>query len=104
MKSLPNPFDLWIAQFELMKLTYEVQMVVSMRVLGMAGLWSVAPSENKRMVTEKMDAFTKAAAAVGAATMRGARPDQVVMAAVTPLRAKTKSNTKRLARRGPRLN
>ena len=79
----------------------EAQMVMTMRLLGMAGFWAVPPSENFRMITEKPDAFVRSAFAASTAAMEGKRPDQVAQAAIKPLRRKTRANSKRLRRAGP---
>ncbi|GAA6189269.1 antifreeze protein [Litorivita sp. NS0012-18] len=84
-------------------LAAEAQSVIAMRMMGMAGFWSVTPHEKTRMMNEKTDAFTEAGFAVAHAAMRGARADQIVDAGIQPLRRKTKSNVKRLTKRGPKL-
>jgi hypothetical protein len=78
----------------------ETQMVMAYRVMGMAGLWAVAPGENQRMVAEKGPAFAAAALAASRAAMAGRRPDQIMNAWVRPLRRKTRSNARRLGRLG----
>ncbi|KMK68363.1 hypothetical protein [Puniceibacterium sp. IMCC21224] len=99
-----TPIDLWDASLQMFYLTVETHAVVSMRLLGMAGLWNVTKSENSRMVDEKSDALMQSAANAVNATMTGARPDQVLASAIRPLRAKTRSNSKRLAKRGPKFS
>lgn len=51
----------------------EANMVIAMRLWGMAGVWRVAPSENTRMVQEKTDALQAASLAAGHAIL-AARP------------------------------
>ena len=84
-------------------LAAETQMVMAMRIAGMAGAWSVLPSENQRMVEEKGPAFAEAAYVAWMATLAGKRPDQVLDAWTRSLRKKTGGNARRLVRRGPRL-
>lgn len=79
----------------------EAQMVIGMRMMGMAGLWRVLPSENARMSSEKVSAMGEAALATGHAIMTGASPAKIAEAALKPVARATKSNVKRLARRGP---
>lgn len=83
-------------------LALETQSVVAMRLFGMAGLWSVAPSENSRMVSEKSRAFTQSLFDTQRAVWSGARPEQVAAAALAPIRRTTRANALRLSRRGPR--
>lgn len=106
-----NPFILPVSDasetvqlgFEMFHLASEAQSIVAMRFLGMSGLWNVKPTENARMVAEKPAAFARSAGEAMKAAMDGRRPDQVVAAAVRPLRNKTKANVARLSRRGPGL-
>ncbi len=103
MARCATPFDYWSNAFELGMLTAEAQAVIAMRLWGMGGLWSVTKSENARMVDEKRDAITRSMIDAGVAAATGKRPDQIMAAAVKPLRQKTRSNSKRLAKRGPKL-
>ena len=84
-------------------LAAETQAVVGFRMMGLAGMWSVTPSENRRMVDEKLPAFAESAISALFAGVRGMPPAAVVQAAIKPLRKRTRSNSRRLARRGPRL-
>jgi hypothetical protein len=79
----------------------EAQAVIAMRMMGMAGMWSVAPTETTRMISEKGAAYSSAMKAAGRAAMSGKRPDEIAEAALRPIRRKTRSNSRRLARRGP---
>jgi len=98
-----TPLDLWKTGYELWWLTAETQAVMAMRMMGMAGGWSVAKDEDLRMVIEKPEAFGRVVMATMTAVVSGQRPDQIVNAATKPLRHKTRANSKRLARRGPKL-
>ncbi|GFE64015.1 antifreeze protein [Litoreibacter roseus] len=100
MGKYASPLDLWRTGMEVSMLVAETQAVMTLRMMGMAGVWSVTPSENSRMVSEKLPAFAKSATAAGTAIMTGKRPDQVMSAAVKPLRSKTRANSRRLAKRG----
>jgi hypothetical protein len=82
-------------------MTLEAQRVVAMRVWGMGGLWNVTPGENDRMVEEKSDAAVASAVAAGRAVMQGKSPAGVALAAMKPLRTKTRANATRLAKQGP---
>jgi hypothetical protein len=71
-----------------------------MRLMGMGGLWRVTPSENARMVQEKSDAAVASGSAMLRALMAGQNPAKVALAGIKPMRAKTRANTARLAKRG----
>lgn len=109
--STPNPFTLpvdgpvetFALGLEMLHLAGETQSVMVMRLLGMSGLWNVQDTESTRMVAEKPAAFARSAEAAIKAAMDGQRPDQVMAAAVEPLRNKTRANVARLSRRGPGL-
>jgi hypothetical protein len=79
----------------------EAQMVIGMRMLGMMGLWPVTPSETARMSSEKLVAVQKADLAATRAALAGKGLIGVADAALKPIRRRTTSNAKRLARRGP---
>ncbi len=76
----------------------EAQMVVAMRLWGMQGLWPHADNENHRMVAEKSDATLASGAAAIKAVLSGATPAGIALAAIRPVRRKTRSNAKRLSR------
>ena len=99
-----NPMRLWANSVEFATLMTEAQAVIAMRMVGMAGMWSVTPYENKRMVSEKAYALTKSASEATYASLRGAPPDAVMAAAMKPIRQKTRANARRLSKRGPKRN
>jgi hypothetical protein len=80
----------------------EAQTVIALRMAGLAGLWTLAPGETARMVTEKQAAFAEAAGAVALAAMTGARPERLLDAAVGPLGRRTRANARRLGRAAAR--
>ena len=93
----------WQAGMSARLLAAEAQTVMAYRLMGLAGLWSVDAKENSRMMSEKPPAFAASAIAASTAMMRGERPDQVMTAAMIPLKKRTSSNAKRLSRRGPKM-
>ena len=99
-----DPFAVVRAGWTLAMLGWETQAVMTMRILGMAGAWSVLPTENARMMSEKAPAFADAAQAATRAAMGGARPEAVAEAWAAPLRRRTSANARRLSMRGPRLS
>lgn len=102
MRVPKGPLDMMSVGVQTAQLVAEAQMVMTLRILGMAGFWSVPPTESFRMVLEKPDAFVRSAYAASNAMLEGKRPDQIAEAAIRPLRRKTRANSKRLKRAGPR--
>ena len=96
-----TPLELFKTNLEVGMMLAEAQSVIAMRMMGWGGLWSVTKSENNRMVSEKTEAITKSIQNATLAAMTGKRPDEIVNAAVKPLRQKTRSNVARLGKRGP---
>jgi hypothetical protein len=98
-----NPVRLWANAMQAGFMMAEAQTVIAMRLMGMAGVWSVAPSERHRMVSEKVHAAARSATEAGHAMLRGHSPDQIVAAALRPYRQKTRANSRRLSKRGMRV-
>ncbi len=80
----------------------QAQMVIAMRMMGMAGAWNVTPAENKRMVDEKKATAVASGNAMAKAALAGKDPVAVAMAGLQPVARRTKANAKRLAKRGPK--
>lgn len=85
------------------RLTSDTQMVVTMRMMGLSGAWTVPDGENDMMISEKMPAFTESFVAGTLAAMSGHGPDRVMQAAIEPIFEKASANRARLASFGPRL-
>jgi hypothetical protein len=96
-----SPIEALRLQFRFGLMLAEAQMVIGMRLLGMAGLWSVNPGENARMVSEKLAAAQDATLAATRAAMQGKSPAIIAEHALKPIRRRTSANVKRLTRRGP---
>lgn len=103
MSRFATPAEIVGGTYQLAMLVAETQIVMTYRLLGMAGIWAVAGTENHRMVNEKGPAFLEASLAASRAAMLGRRPDEVMAAWVRPLRRTTRRNARRLGKRGPRL-
>ncbi|WP_341213438.1 antifreeze protein [uncultured Limimaricola sp.] len=101
MNAIATPAELVRTSVTFWTLMAETQAVMTYRIMGMAGLWAVTGTENKRMVNEKGPAFAEAMMAGSRAMISGQRPDQIAMATMTPLQRRTGRNNRRLARRGP---
>ncbi len=98
-----SPFAYWSNALELGALMAEAQAVIAMRLMGMAGFWSVTPAEDARMVSEKVEALSRAGSEAARVALSGGSPDQIAAAAIRPIRCKTRANYRRLGKRGPRL-
>ncbi|OCX60926.1 hypothetical protein BFP70_15745 [Thioclava sp. SK-1] len=98
-----NPYDGLRLWFDFARMSMEAQSVIAMRVAGMAGFWSVTPSENMRMVTEKQQAAVAAMGAMSQAMLSGKSMDKIASAGLRPVGRKTAANVKRLGKRGPSL-
>jgi hypothetical protein len=100
MNPIPTPAEVMQLSIRTSIMLAEAQMVIGMRMMGMMGLWRVLPSENARMTSEKLAAMGEVAMASSRAVMAGHSPVKVAEAALKPVRRRTASNVKRLARRG----
>ena len=81
-------------------LAIEAQMIIAMRLAGMAGFWNVTKAENTLMYSEKLAAAKAAALAAATAAAMGSTPAGVTLAAMKPIRRKTTANARRLGKRG----
>lgn len=93
------PSDLFSLQLKLTTLMAEAQTVMALRLLGMSGIIPARHDENERMLGEKGPAMAKAFAAGSKVMMAGGRPDQIMLAAMTPVSSRVTSNRKRLMQR-----
>ena len=91
-----TPFALFALQSRFVSLAVETQIVMSLRLLAMAGAIPARPGENARMVSEKSPAFARAAQAGTRAAMLGKSPDQILQATLAPLSRKVSANRRRL--------
>ena len=97
----PTPIQMMSLSIRTATMLAEAQMVIGMRMLGMAGMWRVTPSENARMVQEKLEAVQQSAISATRAAMQGKSPAVIADHALKPISRRTSANAKRLARRGP---
>lgn len=98
-----TPVGMMTLGFEMTRLMFEAQTVITLRLLGMSGFWGRSKDEDVRMVAEKQAAFTKAGLAMWGSAMRGGSAEKIAGAGIRPLRRATKGNVARLTRKGPRL-
>lgn len=101
MARILTPLDAWRATFAFGAMLAEAQIVIGLRMLGAMGAWSMPPGESVRMVAEKSAAMREAACAATNAAVRGKGPAAIAKAAVAPVRRRTRSNVRRLVKRGP---
>lgn len=81
----------------------DAQMVASLRLLGLAGGWSMPHDEPVRMALEKPPALFESAIAAVFTAMSGYGPERVLGAMIDPYASRTGANRARLEARGPRL-
>ena len=91
-------FDLIRPAITASRIMADAQVVIGLRVAGMAGFWPMGQAETDRMVSEKLAASVEAIGAAMRSAMAGGTAADVAMAAMRPVRRKTKSNVRRLSR------
>lgn len=77
----------------------EAQWVMTVRLMGLAGVLPLSQAERLRMVSEKGPAFGQAWLAAMAAAQAGQTVERVALAAMGPVGKATRANVRRLARR-----
>lgn len=97
---MTNPANLMRTSLAFWTLIAEANTVITLRVLGMAGILPAHHTENERMAAEKGPTFAAAMVAGTRAAMSGHSVDRVALAAMRPLRRKTRANVKRLSKPG----
>jgi hypothetical protein len=100
-RALVTPAEVIQLQIQSGMMLAEANMVIAMRLWGMAGLWQTRPGENTRMVEEKTAAAQSSATAMTRAALTGKSPAAVALAGMKPIRAKTRANAATLSKRGP---
>jgi hypothetical protein len=84
---------------EASRIMAESQTVIGLRLAGMAGFWPMGQAETGRMVMEKLEAGALAAGAAFQAGMAGGNASEIAMAAMKPVRRRTRANARRLSRK-----
>lgn len=100
---LLSPFDFIRPAMEASQIMAESQMVIGLRLAGLAGFWPMGQAETNRMMSEKVSASIDSAGAALKSGMAGDSLPDMAMAAMKPYRHKTKSNARRLARKATGL-
>ncbi|WP_116132147.1 hypothetical protein [Tropicimonas sp. IMCC34043] len=88
--------DLLDTGMGLLALALETQEIIAYRVFGMIGMRPMAVEELSVMVSEKPPAIAASMLAAGMTAAGGQRPDQIMAAAMHPLRSRTRLNVARL--------
>lgn len=101
---MPNTFgkaplrDFMALQADTVQMMVDAQVVMTLRLLAMGGLWPASASEGERMVREKLPAFVEAGSAAVQAAIGGQPPQAVAAAWLKPIARKTRANSRRLTR------
>jgi hypothetical protein len=99
----PTPFDLVRPGILMAQMMAEANLVIALRMWGMAGAWKMAPGEKQRMVTEKVSAAQASGRAMTKAAMAGGTPGEVASAGLKPVRRRTQANAERLTREATKV-
>lgn len=91
--------ELWRLQMRTARMMAEAQLVIGIRMLGMAGIVPSDAGETGRMVREKQAAFARSGMAMAGAMMTGKSPLQASGRGLTPIARTTRANAKRLTKR-----
>ncbi len=83
------------------RLAEDTHCVLTLRLLGLSGVWSMPEGESQAMIGEKIPAFTEAALNGMFAMMSGGSPDRVFREALEPISSKASANRERLVEYGP---
>lgn len=92
------PYRLFNQNLRTGMIIWDVQAVMGLRLMGLAGGWTMPPGEAVRMVTEKPPAFAQAWAAWQTAMMAGRGLEAAGNAFSAPLSRKARGNRRRLTR------
>jgi hypothetical protein len=92
----PNPFDGLRVLLQAAQIMAESQTVIALRLSGLAGFWPMGGAEAARMVTEKLTAGNHAAQAALRAGLAGGSLPVIALAAMQPVRRRTRANARRL--------
>ncbi|MEE4119137.1 MAG: hypothetical protein V2I65_08990 [Paracoccaceae bacterium] len=92
------PLSAYATALEAAFLLHEAASVWALRAAALSGLRPLAPGEALRMIAEKPPAFAASAHAALDAALRGRRAEEVMAAALRPLRLEARANAQRLSR------
>jgi hypothetical protein len=95
---LPNPLDYWRASIEAVRIMTESQVVIGLRLAGFAGFWPMDGAEGPRMLAEKLQAGAMSSGAALRVGLAGGSLPEIALAAMKPVRRRTRANARRLRR------
>lgn len=95
--------DLTQLWWDCTQIATDVPYIITMRVMGLSGVWTVSDNEKKDMFREKAPILTEAIISGTLAAWSGHAPDRIMQATIDPISRKTKDNRARLANAGPRI-
>jgi hypothetical protein len=95
-----NVFDCLSAAARFCHLGVEAQNVITLRVMGLAGVWNTPIDESWRMMAEKPKTFIASGNEGAAAILAGKSAEKVVSATLEPLQQAARDNRLRLEDRG----
>lgn len=90
--------QIWSAWLGLARLGWDMQAVMALRMMRMAGGGARAQSEAGRMVTEKMAALVEAQAAAATEAMKGGSSRQAANRVLRVYKRRVRRNRRRLTR------
>lgn len=97
---MPNSTEEMLrSTWALWRLGMDAQVVFAYRVAGMMGALALPPGEEKRMVDEKVKAFSDAAMDGGWALASGKSLNAATQDALKPIHKRVKANKRRLTHR-----
>lgn len=96
-------FDVLHTVIDTGRLASDAGTVATLRLMGMAGAWTLPRHEATIMVQEKPAAFSDAFVASSRAAWAGKSPSTIVRAGLEPLSDRARSNRQRLSKGGPRM-
>jgi hypothetical protein len=89
----------WLAlSFQAARLGWEAQTVLALRFMRLAGGGAAGHAEARRMVTEKVTAFTEAHTAATAVAVTGGNAPAVTRKVMTVYKKRVRANRRRLSK------
>jgi hypothetical protein len=100
---MSNPIQAWNAwcalSLQTVRLGWEAQNVIALRLMRMAAQGPRSQSEARRMVTEKVAALTEAQAAAVATAINGGKSHRIAKKVLGVYKKRVRANRRRLTRR-----
>ena len=97
-RPFPSPADFVAPALIMARMMAEANLIVALRLWGLAGAWPMAANERARMVTEKTAAAQDAVRAAARAAAGGSGAGAIAAAAAKPVARRTRANAARLSK------